>query len=48
VVRLPDGKLLIDIADPLAADTLRRLTLYRLRADVQIAPTEPDPLARVG
>ena len=28
---------LIDIATPLAADTLRRLTLYRLRADVQIA-----------
>ena len=39
VVRLPDGPLLIDIAAPLAADTLRRLTLYRLRADVQIAPS---------
>lgn len=39
VVRRPDGLLLIDIATALAADTLRRLTLYRLRADVQISPT---------
>jgi tRNA-modifying protein YgfZ len=39
VVRRPDGQLLIDIATPLAADTLRRLTLYRLRADVQISPS---------
>ena len=38
VVRLASGPLLIDIAAPLAADTLRRLTLYRLRADVQIQP----------
>lgn len=38
VVRLPDGPILIDIASLLAADTLRRLTLYRLRADVQIQP----------
>ncbi|MDP3194567.1 MAG: folate-binding protein [Tabrizicola sp.] len=38
VVRLPEGPLLIDIAESLAADTLRRLTLYRLRADVQILP----------
>jgi tRNA-modifying protein YgfZ len=37
VLRLADGRLLIDIASPLAPDTLRRLTLYRLRADVQIA-----------
>jgi tRNA-modifying protein YgfZ len=36
VVHLPDGQYLVDIATPLAADTLRRLTLYRLRADVQI------------
>jgi folate-binding protein YgfZ len=40
VVRLPDGPLLIDIASGLAADTLRRLTLYRLRADVQITPSD--------
>jgi folate-binding Fe-S cluster repair protein YgfZ len=39
VVRPGDGPLLIDIATPLAADTLRRLTMYRLRADVQIAPS---------
>jgi tRNA-modifying protein YgfZ len=39
VVGLTDGALLIDIATPLAADTLRRLTLYRLRADVQIVPS---------
>lgn len=39
VVRRGDGQLLIDIATPLAADTLRRLTLYRLRADVQILPS---------
>jgi tRNA-modifying protein YgfZ len=32
--------LLIDIATPLAEATLRRLTLYRLRADVQITPVE--------
>jgi hypothetical protein len=32
------GRLLIDIATPLAPATLRRLTMYRLRADVQIAP----------
>jgi folate-binding protein YgfZ len=39
VVRPGDGPLLIDVATPLAADTLRRLTMYRLRADVQIAPS---------
>ena len=33
VVRRPEGDLLLDIATPLAADTLRRLTMYRLRAD---------------
>ena len=39
VVRRTEGELLIDIATPLAADTLRRLSMYRLRADVQIAPS---------
>jgi tRNA-modifying protein YgfZ len=34
------GQLLIDIATPLAPATLRRLTMYRLRADVQIAPAD--------
>lgn len=36
VVRRPDGLLLIDIADVLSSATLQRLTMYRLRADVQI------------
>ncbi|OYW61413.1 MAG: folate-binding protein YgfZ [Rhodobacterales bacterium 12-65-15] len=36
VVRSVTGDLLIDIATPLAPATLRRLTMYRLRADVQI------------
>lgn len=39
LVRRAEGELLLDIATPLAADTLRRLTMYRLRADVQIAPS---------
>lgn len=37
VLRQEDDALLIDIAAPLADATLRRLTMYRLRADVQIA-----------
>ncbi|WP_045390198.1 folate-binding protein YgfZ [Falsirhodobacter sp. alg1] len=32
--------LLIDIAEPLAESTLRRLSMYRLRADVQIVPSD--------
>ena len=38
VVRPGDGPLLIDIATTLAPATLRRLSMYRLRANVQIAP----------
>lgn len=38
VVHTAEGQLLIDIATALAPATLRRLTMYRLRADVQIAP----------
>ena len=38
VIRLADGPVLIDIANLLAPATLRRLTMYRLRADVQTAP----------
>ena len=38
VARPADGPLLIDIASALAPATLRRLTMYRLRAAVQIAP----------
>ncbi len=39
VLRHPDGALLIDIASALAPATLRRLTMYRLRANAQIAPS---------
>jgi tRNA-modifying protein YgfZ len=39
------GTLLIDIAEPLASSTLRRLTMYKLRADVQITPVDI-PVAR--
>ncbi|WP_415184955.1 YgfZ/GcvT domain-containing protein [Phaeovulum sp.] len=34
-----EGAVLLDVAAPLAADLMRRLTLYRLRANVQIAPS---------
>ena len=34
-----DAPILIDIATPLAAATLKRLTMYRLRSDVQITPS---------
>lgn len=36
---VPEGGLVIDIKDSFASATLKRLTMYRLRADVQIAPT---------
>jgi tRNA-modifying protein YgfZ len=39
VLRRSEGDLVIDIATSFAVDTLRRLTLYRLRADVQFAPS---------
>jgi folate-binding protein YgfZ len=35
-----EGRLLIDIDSRLADATLRRLSMYRLRADVQIAPAD--------
>lgn len=41
-------RLLIDIASAQAADTLRRLTMYRLRADVQIAATGLHVLRGLG
>lgn len=40
-----EDHLIIDIKDSLAADTLRRLNMYRLRADVQITPLEA-PVSR--
>lgn len=39
IARLPDGTLLLDLPEGLADATLRRLTLYRLRADVRLAPS---------
>jgi tRNA-modifying protein YgfZ len=48
VVRPGSGGLLIDIASPLATDTLRRLTMYRLRSDVQIAPSGLHVLRGLG
>ncbi|MBL9051964.1 MAG: folate-binding protein YgfZ [Tabrizicola sp.] len=48
VVRRKDGLLLIDIATCLAADTLRRLTMYRLRADVQIVASGLHVLRGLG
>ena len=48
IVKTHEGRLMIDISTPLAADTLRRLTLYRLRADVQIAPVALHVLRGVG
>jgi folate-binding protein YgfZ len=41
----PEGEILIDIAADLAPATLRRLMLYRLRADVQIGES-PKHLSR--
>ncbi len=38
VIRPVEGPILIDIATALAPATLRRLTMYRLRANVQITP----------
>jgi tRNA-modifying protein YgfZ len=48
VVRTPSGALLVDIATALAADTLRRLMMYRLRADVQISPAPLHVLRGLG
>ncbi|WP_145104423.1 YgfZ/GcvT domain-containing protein [Cereibacter sediminicola] len=39
IVRL-EGRLFIDISDRLAEATFRRLGMYKLRADVQIAPLD--------
>lgn len=37
---LPDGRLILDIKEAIAAATVRRLSMYRLRADVQITPSD--------
>lgn len=39
VVQLPDGPLLLDLPETLADATLKRLNLYRLRADVRLVPS---------
>jgi tRNA-modifying protein YgfZ len=39
IVRRAEGDVVLDITTGMAADTLRRLTMYRLRADVQFAPS---------
>lgn len=39
IARLPDGTLLLDLPEALADATLKRLTLYRLRADVRLTPS---------
>jgi folate-binding protein YgfZ len=40
VIRTAEDAILIDIAAALAPSTLRRLSMYRLRADVTITPTD--------
>ena len=40
--------ILIDVADPLAAGLLQRLTMYKLRADVAIEPTDIQPTRGTG
>ena len=35
----PEGQFLIDLPEPLAQGVLKRLQMYRLRAEVQIAPS---------
>ena len=42
---LPDGRFILDIKESIAAATVRRLSMYKLRADVQIAPLSM-PVAR--
>ena len=38
---IPDGDaILLDVAEPLAAGLLKRLTMYRLRSAVEITPTD--------
>lgn len=35
-----EGAILLDVATPVAADLMKRLTMYKLRADVAIEPTD--------
>lgn len=46
---VPDGDaILLDVASDLAASLAQRLTMYKLRADVQITPTDIVPARGVG
>ncbi len=46
---VPDGDaILLDVATPMAAALTQRLTMYKLRADVQITPTDIVPACGVG
>lgn len=40
VGHLPDGRMILDLPAALAEATLKRLAMYRLRADVQMAPVD--------
>jgi folate-binding protein YgfZ len=44
----PEGEVLLEIAEPLAAATLRRLQMYRLRADVAFSPAGLLPCRGTG
>lgn len=48
IARLPDGTLLLDLPEALADATLRRLNMYRLRADVRLAPSSLHVLRGLG
>ena len=39
-LKADEGRILLDVAAPLAPGLLQRLSMYRLRADVQLAPTD--------
>ena len=46
---VPDGDaILIDVAEPLAAGLLQRLTMYKLRADVTLTPRETGVVCGIG
>lgn len=44
----PEGEVLLDLPEALAETTVRRLQMYRLRADVQFAPADLHPTRGLG
>ena len=49
VIRRPaDEAILLDLPEPLSAGVMKRLQMYRLRADVQIAPGPPHVTRGLG